>query len=364
MPADLRLIRSRDLQVAEAALTGESAPVEKAADAHLGPETPLAERRNMVYASTLVTYGQATGVVTAIGDNTEVGRISRLLAEAHELQTPLTRKIAGFSKIVLYAILALAAATFGIGVLRGQPAGETFNAAIALAVAMIPEGLPAALTVTLAIGVSRMARRRAIIRKLPAVETLGSTTVICSDKTGTLTQNQMTVTEIYAGDAFYQSAAPAMRPAGEISPVGDSMALRETLTAGLLCNDSALAESEGRWTAQGDPTEVALITAALKGGLTLAQQSTPRAWTPSRSSRNTSTWRPSMISALAAACSMSRARSRRSWRAAGCARRRRARRSPLDIDAVHRRPTGWPREGLRVLAFARRQFPLAQDSVA
>ena len=137
VPADLRLIRSRDLQVAEAALTGESAPVEKAADAHLEPDTLLAERRNMAYASTLVTYGQATGIVAAIGDNTEVGRISRLLSEAQELQTPLTRKIAGFSKIVLYAILVLAAATFGIGVLRGQPAGETFYAAIALVLSLI-----------------------------------------------------------------------------------------------------------------------------------------------------------------------------------------------------------------------------------
>ncbi len=190
-PADLRLIRSRDLQVAEAALTGESAPVAKDADLLLPPETVLADRRNMAYASTLVTYGTGVGVVTAIGDHTEVGRISELISSAEELQTPLTRKIAQFSKLVLYAILGLAAATFAIGLLRGQGVVDTFTAAIALAVAMIPEGLPAALTVTLAIGVSRMAQRRAIIRKLPAVETLGSVTIISSDKTGTLTQNQI-----------------------------------------------------------------------------------------------------------------------------------------------------------------------------
>ncbi len=363
VPADLRLIRSRDLQVAEAALTGESAPVEKAADAHLGPETPLAERRNMAYASTLVTYGQATGIVAAIGDNTEVGRISRLLAEAHELQTPLTRKIAGFSKIVLYAILVLAAATFGIGVLRGQPAGETFYAAIALAVAMIPEGLPAALTVTLAIGVSRMARRRAIIRKLPAVETLGSTTVICSDKTGTLTQNQMTVTEICAGDTFYTVSGAGYAPAGEISPVGDSVALRETLTAGLLCNDSALTETEGRWTAQGDPTEAALITAALKGGLMLAQREAPRVDAIPFESQNQYMATLHDFGAdrrllyVKGSVEAILARSGASLGPAGLP-------VALDMDAVHAAADRMAADGLRVLAFARREFSPAQVALS
>ena len=200
-PADLWLIRSRDLQVAQAALTGESALVEESAAPRLTPDTTLAERRNTAYVSTLVTYGQATSIVIATGDDTEVGRISRLLAEAHDLQTPLTRRSrrsAGPS----FTDLVLAAATFGIGVRRDQPAGKTFCAAIALAVAMISEGLPAALTVTLALGVSRMVRRRAIIRKRPVVETLGSTTVICWDRTGTLTQNQVTVV-IIAGDTHY-----------------------------------------------------------------------------------------------------------------------------------------------------------------
>ena len=363
VPADLRLIRARDLQVAEAALTGESAPVEKATDARLEPDTPLAERRNMAYASTLVTYGQATGIVAAIGDNTEVGRISRLLAEAHELQTPLTRKIAGFSKIVLYAILVLAAATFGIGVLRGQPAGETFYAAIALAVAMIPEGLPAALTVTLAIGVSRMARRRAIIRKLPAVETLGSTTVICSDKTGTLTQNQMTVTEIYAGDTFYNVSGAGYAPTGEISPVGDSMALRETLTAGLLCNDSALAESEGRWTAQGDPTEAALITAALKGGLTLAQREAPRVDAIPFESQHQYMATLHDLGAdrrmlyVKGSIEAILARSGVSFDPAGLP-------VALDRDAVHAAADRMAADGLRVLAFARREFSLAQVALS
>ena len=277
VPADMRLVRSRDLQVAESALTGESVPVEKAADAALAADVVLAERRNMVYASTLVTYGQAVGVVAAIGDNTEVGRISSLITQAEELSTPLTSKIARFSRIILYAILALSAIAFLVGVLRGQAWIDTMTATIALAVAMIPEGLPAALTVTLALGVSRMARRRAIIRKLPAVETLGSVTVICSDKTGTLTQNQMTVQQIGVLDACYQVTGSGYTPDGEIlGPGGQaaaldrSPALAEILTAGLLCNDSQLLEEAGAWKAQGDPTEVALLVSARKARLASA----------------------------------------------------------------------------------------------
>ncbi len=274
VPADIRLLRSRNLQIAEAALTGESASVEKDAEALLPAATPLAERRNMTYASTLITYGQGTGIVVATGDDTEMGRISQLISGARELETPLTRKIAHFSHFVLYAVLGLATITFIAGLLRGQAVVETFTAAVAMTVAMIPEGLPAALTVTLAIGVSRMAQRRAIIRKLPAVETLGSVTVICSDKTGTLTQNQMTTRQIVAGGRRYATSGSGYDPAGQIlepdgAPVdlARDVALRECLIAGLLCNDSALGQEDGRWLAQGDPTETALIVAARKGGL-------------------------------------------------------------------------------------------------
>ncbi|MCU0487120.1 MAG: HAD-IC family P-type ATPase, partial [Anaerolineales bacterium] len=268
VPADLRLINSRDLQVTEAALTGESLPVEKDALLVIDPDVVLAERRNMAYASTLVTYGAAAGIVVATGDQTEIGRISQLISSAVEIQTPLTRKIEQFSRVLLVAILALSAITFGVGVLRGQPVVDTLMAAIALAVGAIPEGLPAALTVTLAIGVSRMARRRAIIRNLPAVETLGSTTVICSDKTGTLTQNQMTVQEIRTLGGTYAVSGVGYQPEGTITG-GDEhdLALQETLKAGLLCNDSQLVEVDGRWTVQGDPTEGALIASARKGGL-------------------------------------------------------------------------------------------------
>ncbi|MEZ0395773.1 MAG: cation-transporting P-type ATPase [Anaerolineales bacterium] len=271
VPADLRLLASRDLQIAEAALTGESVPVQKDASALLPPETVLAERKNMAYASTLVTYGTGLGVVTATGDSTEIGRISQLIAEAVELETPLTRKIAQFSKVLLVVILALAALTFGVGLLRGQDIVETLFAAITLAVGAIPEGLPAAVTVTLAIGVSRMARRRAVIRKLPAVETLGSTTVICSDKTGTLTQNQMTVTELWTLAGAYPISGTGYAPLGEIG--GDwraDQAALETLKAGLWCNDSRLSEKDGHWEVTGDPTEGALLAAAGKAGLDLA----------------------------------------------------------------------------------------------
>ena len=273
VPADLRLIRTRDLEIEEAALTGESLPVKKSAESELTEDTILAERRNIAYASTLVKYGQGTGVVTATGDYTEIGRISQLISSTRELATPLTRKISQFSQLILYAVLALASITFLIGVLRGQAVIDTFTAAIALAVAMIPEGLPAALTVTLAIGVSRMARRRAIIRRLPAVEALGSTTIICTDKTGTLTQNQMTVQQIIVPGGRYSVSGVGFEPYGEILPAQDqpeekeTLNLRETLLASLLCNDSALEQQGEEWIAHGDPTEVALIASAWKNGL-------------------------------------------------------------------------------------------------
>ena len=274
VPADLRLFRVRELLAEEAALTGESLPVAKLT-AHLDKDTVLAERANMAYAGTLVTSGQGAGVVVATGDATETGRISRLIAQATDLSTPLTRKIEHFSAIMLYVILALAAFTFAVGLWRGEPAVEMFMAAVALAVGAIPEGLPAAITITLAIGVSRMARRRAIIRKLPAVETLGGATVICSDKTGTLTENQMTVQEIYAGGATCSVSGSGYAALGEISRDGAAApvagALRECLIAGVLCSDAALVERDGRREVAGDPTEGALLVAAEKGGLEPAE---------------------------------------------------------------------------------------------
>ncbi|MEQ1861383.1 MAG: cation-transporting P-type ATPase [Chthoniobacteraceae bacterium] len=273
VPADLRLLHVRSLQVDESALTGESVPVEKQSAA-LASGSGLADRKNLSFAGTLVTYGQAEGVVMATGNHTETGRIARLIHEVPNLSTPLTRKIAQFSRLVLWVILGLAAITFAIGVARGESAVEMFMAAVALAVGAIPEGLPAAVTITLAIGVSRMAKRRAIIRKLPAVEALGSTTVICSDKTGTLTENQMTVQQVYAGGTFYDVTGSGYEPSGEVLAGGQRAALdqhealRETLLAGLLNNDSQIVRDGDRLKVEGDPTEAALIVAAQKAGMT------------------------------------------------------------------------------------------------
>ncbi|MFN6483474.1 MULTISPECIES: HAD-IC family P-type ATPase [unclassified Nostoc] len=285
VPADLRLLTVRGLQVDESALTGESVPVEKVTQL-LDVETPLAERSNMVYAGSFVTFGQAEGIVVAIADATETGRISQLIESSTNLKTPLTRNIDKFSKSLLYVILALAALTFAVGLGQGESWINVFKASVALVVSAIPEGLPAIVTVTLAIGVSRMARRKAIIRKLPAVETLGSTTVICSDKTGTLTENQMTVQKIYAGGQHYTVSGIGYAPDGEILMNGQPVdfnadghiALWESLEAGLLCNDSHIEWGDGQWDLVGTPTEGALITAANKVGLTQAnlEQELPR----------------------------------------------------------------------------------------
>lgn len=272
VPADLRLFRSRELQVDESALTGESLPVPKHPKI-LNHDTILADRNNMAYSSTLVTYGTGAGIVVATGDKTEIGRINELIASADILATPLTKKIARFSVILLWAILGLAGVTFAVGIVRGEPWLDMFMAAVALAVGAIPEGLPAAMTITLAIGVARMAKRHVIIRKLPAVETLGSTTVICSDKTGTLTQNQMTVQEVLAGDKQFFISGVGYEPKGEFSRSGATVdpevkgALMECLKAGLLCNDSRMSKTEDGWQVEGDPTEGALITSAAKAGL-------------------------------------------------------------------------------------------------
>lgn len=273
VPADLRLLSGKELRTVEAALTGESLPVDKL-HAPLPADTPLADRRNMAYAGTAVVGGSGVGLVVATGAGTETGRISGLIAAAPDLATPLTRKMAAFAQWLLWAILALAALTFAIGILRGETAFDMFIAAVALAVGAIPEGLPAAITITLAIGVTRMAKRRAIVRQLPAVEALGSTTVICSDKTGTLTENAMTVRALWADGQLYEITGHGYAPEGELRLAGEKPGageaagpVRETLLAGLLCNDASLHREHGEWCISGDPTEAALIVAAKKAGL-------------------------------------------------------------------------------------------------
>ncbi|HSE07860.1 MAG TPA: cation-transporting P-type ATPase [Nocardioidaceae bacterium] len=283
LPADLRLIAASLLWVDESALTGESVPVAKD-EVVLPTTTPVADRRNMAYSGTLVTGGTGAGIVVATGGETELGEIHRLVGSSKTLATPLTRKLARFSKLLTVAILALAAVTFAIGVVRGQPGAEMFTAAVALAVGAIPEGLPAAVTITLAIGVSRMARRRAVIRRLPAVETLGGATVICSDKTGTLTENRMTVRTVWtpsdehhlapeqpgdratgSGGSPEVAAGPARhRVLGEPSRGMTDEALRWCLLAGANCNDAELIASGE---VVGDPTEGAMLAAARRFGI-------------------------------------------------------------------------------------------------
>ncbi|CAG0951593.1 H+-transporting ATPase [Rhodocyclaceae bacterium] len=273
VPADLRLVEARSLRVDEAALTGESVAVEKDI-APVAEAAPIGDRRPMAYSGTLVTYGQAKGLVTATGEGTEIGRIGRLLAEVEDIATPLLRKMAVFARWLTGAILLSAAALFAFGVLaRGFSAAEMFTAAVGLAVAAIPEGLPTILTVTLAIGVQRMARRHAIVRRLPAVETLGSVTVICSDKTGTLTKNEMTVQRVVTAGRVFEVDGAGYAPHGGFSVDGAELApqdapeLADIARAALFCNDAVLHEAGGAWKLEGDPTEGALLTLALKAGL-------------------------------------------------------------------------------------------------
>ncbi len=255
VPADLRVVGQAELQVDESALTGESLPVAK--DEVVLPEaTPVADRNNMVYSGTFVTAGTGSGIVVATGGDTELGEIHRLVGAAKDLATPLTRKLARFSTYLTVVILGLAAVTFAIGVARGERAVEMFTAAVALAVGAIPEGLPAAVTITLAIGVSRMARRRAVIRRLPAVETLGSATVVCSDKTGTLTENRMTVRVLWSPG---REVVVPPDPEAPVDPDQLDEALRWCLVAGASCNDSRLTRDGG---VVGDPTEAAMLTVA------------------------------------------------------------------------------------------------------
>lgn len=285
VPADLRLLWSKNLQLQEAILTGESMPVDKQPEP-LPETTPLAERACMVYSGTLVSFGQATGVVVATAVDTELGRISSLLSSVQKITTPLLKQVALFSRqlsvmIVMVALLTLLAGLF----LYQQAFSDMLIAAVSVAVAAIPEGLPAIMTITLAIGVQKMATRKAIIRSLPAVETLGAVTVICTDKTGTLTRNEMTVTELVTADSRdYQVTGSGYEPHGDIRQGAETVnpdaiaELHDLIRAGLLCNDARLWHKEAGWQCEGDPTEGALLSLAAKAGLDVdfEKQSMPR----------------------------------------------------------------------------------------
>ena len=278
VPADLRLTSAKSLQVNEAILTGESAAAEKSV-ASVPADALLGDRRCMLYSGTLVVSGQATGVVIATGIRTELGHISAMLADVQQVTTPLTRQMAGFSRWLALAIGVMALAAFAIGVLwRGHPPSEMFMMVVALAASAIPEGLPAIMTITLALGVRRMAKRNAIIRHLPAVETLGAVTVICSDKTGTLTKNEMTVQSVIAGPHIFQVSGVGYAPEGGLHlaeaavSAGDHPDVAMIARAALLCNDALLRKRNGTWQVEGDPTEGALLTLAVKAGLDPASE--------------------------------------------------------------------------------------------
>ncbi|WP_410645097.1 cation-translocating P-type ATPase [Amycolatopsis sp. lyj-346] len=322
VPADVRLTEVRLAEVDESALTGESVPVRKSADVVAG-EAVVADRVGCAYSGTLVTRGWARAVVTATGGATELGDIQHLVATAEVVATPLTRKLARFSRQLSVAIVAVAVGAFTLGVLRGTPVPEMFTAVVALAVGAIPEGLPAAVAIVLAIGVVRMSRRGAIVRNLPAVETLGGTTVICTDKTGTLTQNRMNVTTLAV--------------AGRVVSPEEA---RECLVAGVLCNDAQLGE--------GDPTEIALLESALAAGLDpeAIRAAAPRTETvPFESETRMMTTVHGDVGYLKGAVEEVVARCGDELGPGGV--------RPLDAAAVDRLQQELTGQGLRVLAFAR-----------
>jgi len=273
VPADIRLFKTIEVRVEEAMLTGESLPAEKSfaaiAEEHLTP----GDQTNMAFMGTSVLNGRATGVVTDTGEKTVLGKIASEVRDVSAAQPPIQVKIGKFARMIGYLAVGGAAATFGLGVLLGFGFSEMFRTAVAVAVATVPEGLPIVVTVTLAIGVTRMAKRNAIIRKLSAVETLGSTTVICSDKTGTLTRNEMTVRLIYDGQHTYEVTGSGYEPKGEFLheqmplQAEEKTTLMQVLRIGLLCNESDVYEEDGQFKVDGDPTEAALIVSAMKAGL-------------------------------------------------------------------------------------------------
>jgi magnesium-transporting ATPase (P-type) len=274
--ADLRLIKAANLRIDEAALTGESVPVDKAV-APVPEGAALGDRSSMVYSGTFVAAGQGAGIAVATGTRTELGRISGLIGEVEELATPLTRQMDQFARQIAMVVLALASFIFLYAALGPvYDLRQSFMILVALAAASIPEGLPAVMTITLAVGVQRMAGRNAVIRRLPAVETLGSVSVICSDKTGTLTKNEMTVSALVTAQGQVGIEGAGYKPEGRFLIGGEPIdvaaypALEELTLAGLLCNDAELGEREGNWFTDGDPMEGALLSLAMKAGHDIA----------------------------------------------------------------------------------------------
>jgi Ca2+-transporting ATPase len=284
VPADVRLIESINLQIEEAALTGESVAVEKHAGPIAGAGAALGDRKNMAYAGTSATYGRGRAVVVATAMNTEFGKIARMLQTVDSDRTPLQKNLDKVGHLLARVALVIVTLIVALGLLRGQPFIEMLIFGVALAVAVVPEALPAVVTISLAIGVQRMVKRHALMRRLPAVETLGCTSVICSDKTGTLTKDEMTVRRLYVAERLWEVTGAGYEPHGQFLVDGQAVepdkALRQFLRAATLVSDahSARAEADGRWRIKGDPTEGALVVAAAKAALVKAdlEQQAPR----------------------------------------------------------------------------------------
>ncbi|QEE14674.1 cation-translocating P-type ATPase [Promethearchaeum syntrophicum] len=276
IPADGRIFEEKNLKAEEAALTGESVPVNKNINIIEDPECPLAEHKNMLFSSTLATYGRGKVIITETGMQTEVGKIATMISQAEVKLTPLQKNLEDFGKWLGLVILFICAVVFLLyWLLGGEPWLKALLSGVALAVAAIPEGLPAVVTVCLAIGVTRMSNRNAIVKKLHSVETLGCTTVICSDKTGTLTKNEMTVRAIWTGGKMYEVSGSGYEPEGKITLADQEVSvanipdLEMTLRIGILCNDARINQDEktGKWNTFGDPTEGCLVTSAWKAGM-------------------------------------------------------------------------------------------------
>ncbi len=283
-PADMRLLSIKNLQLQEAALTGESVPVAKSIEA-VAQDAVIGDRLCMAYSGTLVTAGTGSGVVVATGASTEIGHISTMVSKVETLTTPLLRQMAVFARWITAAVLSLSGLIFVFGIyVRNNPPVEMFMTVVGLAVAGIPEGLPAILTVTLAIGVQSLAARHAIIRRLPVVETLGAVSVICSDKTGTLTRNEMTVRAMVTANEHFEVTGTGYDPEGNFTKdnadirVEDEAVLSLALRAAMACNDSSIEQRANEWRVHGDPMEAALLIAAMKGGLNVheTEKTSPR----------------------------------------------------------------------------------------
>ena len=286
VPADIRLIQSQNLQADESALTGESVPVDKDADFITDELLGIGDRKNVVYSSTAISYGRAVGIVVATGQKTEMGRIASSLTNIKQEQTPLQQNLNRLGKILGILSLIVVGVIFGVGLLQGGDPLQLFMTAVALAVAAIPEGLPAVVTIVLSLGMNRMAKENAIVKRLLAVETLGSVDTICSDKTGTLTQNEMTVTRLYADKRVFEVSGSGYTPEGDINSTDEKEVavsqdvLDRLFEIGILCNDAVLRSEAGVTQMIGDPTEGAMLTAAAKGcsrDISAVRQAHPRA---------------------------------------------------------------------------------------